>query len=491
MLVSKLQFAVIVLVSFILMQNSFAQNILTHNTGTIAVSMYDNSYIGHNWSATTGSGVIFTGGPDALYTAGFVAGYSLTKTVGLVGSFTDGGVPVMQDWVTTVPFSSFSSDPNFNQIATATFNDANAPAANLIGLSVVQTSLSNTNDDYVFLHYTITNNSGSTIIGLYAGVCADWDVGLANYLLNQGGYDPARNLAYQYENGGAADTRYYGFVAFNGLAGARVTTNSAFGTGGSGPVRDSVFHWISTFLNEPITTNGDYRSFIGAGPYNLGNGESVKVGFVVVAGTNLADLQANTDAAQTKWNNVVVPVELTSFTASVNPLGQAILKWVTATEINNRAFEIERRKENSDFVLIGFVEGKGTTTERQEYTFIDKNITAGKYYYRLKQIDFDGTFEYSNEIEVDAAPVSFSLEQNYPNPFNPSTKISYSIPYKSFVSLKVYDQLGTKVAELVQEEKEAGKYEIDFKASNLSSGIYFYKIQAGGFVETNKMILLK
>jgi len=187
---------------------------------------------------------------------------------------------------------------------------------------------------------------------------------------------------------------------------------------------------------------------------------------------------------------VVVPVELTSFSAnSIN--GNIILNWSTASEINNRIFEIERRNESSSFITIGYVEGKGTTTEQQEYSFIDKNISAGKYLYRLKQIDFDGTFEYSNEIEVDAAPLSFSLEQNYPNPFNPSTKISYSIPHKSFVTLKIFDPLGSMVSELVNEEKEAGRYEIDFSAVDFSSGVYFYKIQAGNFVETKKMILLR
>ena len=186
----------------------------------------------------------------------------------------------------------------------------------------------------------------------------------------------------------------------------------------------------------------------------------------------------------------IMPVELTSFTGnSVD--GNVTLNWSTATEINNRAFEIERRKENSTFVLIGFVEGNGTTTEKQEYTFVDKNITTGKYYYRLKQIDFDGTFEYSNEIEVDAAPVSFSLEQNYPNPFNPSTKISYSIPHKSFVTLKVFDPLGRIVDELVSKEKEAGRYELDFNAVDLSSGVYFYKLEAGDFIQTKKMILVR
>lgn len=193
-----------------------------------------------------------------------------------------------------------------------------------------------------------------------------------------------------------------------------------------------------------------------------------------------------------------VPVELTSFTASAQS-GYVKLNWSTATETNNRMFEIERRQENSDFVLIGFVEGNGTTTERQEYSYIDRDVTTGKYYYRLKQIDFDGTFEYSSEIEVDAAPTSFSLEQNYPNPFNPSTKIKYSIPsviasgakQSLLVTLKVYDVLGNEVATLVNEEKPAGIYEVTFNASGLSSGVYFYSIRAGDFVETKKMILIR
>ena len=188
--------------------------------------------------------------------------------------------------------------------------------------------------------------------------------------------------------------------------------------------------------------------------------------------------------------DITVPVELKSFTGS-STNGNVTLNWSTATETNNLIFEIERRKENSDFVLIGFVEGKGTTTETQEYSYIDRNVTTGKYLYRIKQIDFDGTFEYSNEIEVDAAPVSFSLEQNYPNPFNPSTKISYSIPQKSFVTIKIFNSLGEEISQLVNEEKEAGRYEVNFEANNHSSGVYFYKIEAGDFVDIKKMIFLK
>jgi CubicO group peptidase (beta-lactamase class C family) len=192
-----------------------------------------------------------------------------------------------------------------------------------------------------------------------------------------------------------------------------------------------------------------------------------------------------------------VPVELTSFTATAQN-GYVELNWSTATETNNQMFEIERRKENSDFVLIGFAEGTGTTTERQEYSYVDRDVTTGKYFYRLKQIDYNGTYEYlpagqagSIEIEVDATPVSFSLEQNYPNPFNPSTTIKFNLPEKEFVTIKVYDVMGNEVATLINDEKPAGSLSIEFDASDLASGSYFYKLQAGNNITTRKMILLK
>ncbi|HSW55802.1 MAG TPA: T9SS type A sorting domain-containing protein, partial [Ignavibacteriaceae bacterium] len=157
----------------------------------------------------------------------------------------------------------------------------------------------------------------------------------------------------------------------------------------------------------------------------------------------------------------------------------------------------------------GFVPGFGTTTEPKSYSFIDENVTTGTYKYRLKQIDFDGTYTYSNEIEiaVDFTPKEFVLYQNYPNPFNPSTKIKYSIPNVEthrdaslqMVTLKVYDILGNEVATLVNEEKQPGVYEVEFNSQfshsgavrNLSSGVYFYQLKAGSFVQTKKMILTK
>jgi hypothetical protein len=192
----------------------------------------------------------------------------------------------------------------------------------------------------------------------------------------------------------------------------------------------------------------------------------------------------------------IVPVELTSFTASVSN-GEVLLGWETATETNNFGFEVERNNQstnNENWQLIGFVEGNGTTTELHSYSFSDdiSSINASSLRYRLKQIDFNGVFEYSDEILVDnLAPADYVLEQNYPNPFNPSTTIKFGVPEKSNVVLTVYNSLGAEVATLVNEVREAGSYEIQFNANNFSSGIYYYRIASGNFTEIKKMILLK
>jgi len=190
----------------------------------------------------------------------------------------------------------------------------------------------------------------------------------------------------------------------------------------------------------------------------------------------------------------VTPVELTSFTAYVSD-NSVNLNWQTATETNNSGFQIERRKtldeRSEEWNTISFVSGNGTTIEPHTYAFVDKNLSSGIYKYRLKQIDYDGTSNYSNEIEVDITPNEFALYQNYPNPFNPITIIQFSIGTKQFVQLKVYDVLGNEIATLVNEEKAAGIYNVQFVMDNFSSGIYFYKLTAGEFVQTKKMLLLK
>ena len=183
------------------------------------------------------------------------------------------------------------------------------------------------------------------------------------------------------------------------------------------------------------------------------------------------------------------------FKANVNESGVS-LDWSTATEINNSGFQVERSSGNS-FEVIGFVGGHGTTTEIQNYSYLDNTVKSGTYTYRLKQIDFDGTFEYSNAIEVDFSGVTeFALAQNYPNPFNPSTVINFSLAVDSKVSLKIFDVLGQEVATLVNGQLAAGSHPISFNASLLNSGVYFYQIDATGidgqnFTSTKKMILTK
>jgi hypothetical protein len=191
-------------------------------------------------------------------------------------------------------------------------------------------------------------------------------------------------------------------------------------------------------------------------------------------------------------SNPVVPVELVSFTV-ISSTNGFLLEWKTATEINNLGFDIERTAgQNSSWNKIAFVPGYGTTTEQKNYSFIDEEVSSGKYYYRLKQIDYDGTFEYSDIIETEKLlPLVFSLEQNYPNPFNPVTNIKFQIPVSEFVSLKIFDVLGNEVAVLVNEFKSAGIYRLSFNASELGSGVYFYKLISGSFIETKKMILMK
>ncbi|MBE2279661.1 MAG: T9SS type A sorting domain-containing protein [Ignavibacteriaceae bacterium] len=186
-----------------------------------------------------------------------------------------------------------------------------------------------------------------------------------------------------------------------------------------------------------------------------------------------------------------IPVELTSFTASINGK-EVLLNWTTATETNNLGFEIQRSISGADFSRIGFVDGQGSTTTPYTYSFSDFASSFSKASYRLKQVDLDGSFTYSEVIEVDLLPFNFNLSQNFPNPFNPSTKISFSIPQNSIVNLAIYDISGQKVNELINnKEFTAGVYTIDFDAGRFTSGVYFYKLEAGGFSEVKKMTLLK
>ncbi|HMS34678.1 MAG TPA: T9SS type A sorting domain-containing protein [Ignavibacteria bacterium] len=192
------------------------------------------------------------------------------------------------------------------------------------------------------------------------------------------------------------------------------------------------------------------------------------------------------------WNNNVLPVELSSFTSAINKR-DVTLRWSTASETNNSNFEIERSSVNGSYSKVGSVAGNGTVPSTSNYFFTDRNLSSGNYSYRLKQIDFNGNFEYfnlNNEVNV-GIPSKFELSQNYPNPFNPSTTINFDIPSDGKVSIKLFDMSGKEVAVLVNEVKTAGYYSVNFNASSLSSGIYFYNITADNFTSTKKMTLIK
>jgi hypothetical protein len=187
-----------------------------------------------------------------------------------------------------------------------------------------------------------------------------------------------------------------------------------------------------------------------------------------------------------------LPVSLASLTSSTT--GRNVnLKWTTISEINNSGFDVERKGFSGDYVKVGHMQGKGTVSTPSSYEFTDRNLASGKYSYRLKQIDNNGNFEYYslNGDVVVGVPSKFDLSQNYPNPFNPSTKINFDMPKDGLVSLKIYDMLGREVSTLVSEFRTAGYYSVDFNASSLTSGVYFYRVSTGDFSAVKKMTVLK
>lgn len=214
------------------------------------------------------------------------------------------------------------------------------------------------------------------------------------------------------------------------------------------------------------------------GASNLGNG-----------GTNFTSISGQDFFTSTQ----ALPVELTSFAANIIPAG-VNLNWATATEINNFGFAVERKAAGSEWNQVAFIEGSGNSNAPKVYNYLDKNVDRTQnYQYRLKQIDNDGTFEYSHVVEANfAAPVTFNLDQNYPNPFNPSTKIRFSVQKDEHVSLQVYTIDGEKAAELFNGPASAGvNYELDFNGENLSSGVYYYKLVSASGTQVRKMLLMK
>jgi hypothetical protein len=252
-------------------------------------------------------------------------------------------------------------------------------------------------------------------------------------------------------------------------------------------------------LNSTIQTdsiNGNYHRMLAPGVYSF---QFTAEGHYPKTINNVVVNNFQTTVLNVQLIPNLIPVELIAFNADVVK-NNVKLNWKTITETNNMGFEVERAPSKSppkgetfgEWESIGFVSGLGTTTELHSYSFIDLNVFPGFYQYRLKQIDFDGSFTYSDIIEVEVeSPLEFLLEQNYPNPFNPSTNIKYSVPADGNVSLKVYDILGKEVSTLVDEFKQAGTFDVTFDGSSLSSGVYYYRLTSGEMTTTKKLMLTK
>lgn len=196
-------------------------------------------------------------------------------------------------------------------------------------------------------------------------------------------------------------------------------------------------------------------------------------------------------------NGVALPVELTLFTLSTNKQ-DVILQWSTVTELNSSLFRIERKSSDNQWEKIAEVKAAGSSLESKNYSYTDRNLSWGQYTYRLKILDNNGSFKYSNEIFADInSPEGFVLNQNYPNPFNPSTNISYYLPTESKISLTIFNSLGEQVSRLISDEESKGLHEINFNAANLAAGMYIYKLKAissdgkSSYTSSGKMLFIK
>jgi hypothetical protein len=218
---------------------------------------------------------------------------------------------------------------------------------------------------------------------------------------------------------------------------------------------------------------------------------------------NSVDFKINSTPTPRNARDSQLPIQVATLAAFYDQSERSVLlKWVTVSETNNFGFEVERSSQSVGPYLSFpgcFVQGHGTTLVPHAYVFSDQMATSGNRWYRLKQIDLDGTIHYTEAVQVqvnkntndEALPAVFSLAQNYPNPFNPSTTITVALPRDAKVSLEIYNTLGQKVVQLVDEVTTAGYHSVVFDASRLASGLYLYRMKSGDFVATQKMLVVK
>jgi hypothetical protein len=366
---------------------------------------------------------------------------------------------------------------------------------------------------YAIIQDTITGARHLATVDPLTGICAE--IGVLPGNMASLTYNSDLGILYGMSgSGGPSPETLYSI----NISTAAVTSHGSFplGTGFGEIIAYNfddmmIYHWTDgamemidpvTFLATPVAMSGVSMSepqgavYLGGGSFSVTDfnfSANTFKGYVVsMAGVVSFPVALPYQLRGLGFYNSLLPVELSSFVSAVS--GRDVtLSWSTASETNNSGFDIERSSANGSWTKVGNVSGNGTTTSPQSYTFADRGLSAGTYSYRLKQIDFNGNFEYfelSNEVNI-GVPSNFSLSQNYPNPFNPSTKINFDLPVDGNVSIKIFDMSGKEVMTLVNEARTAGYYSVSFNGASLSSGIYFYTIQSGSFVSTKKMTLIK
>jgi len=424
-----------------------------------------------------------------------------TSTLSTIGGFKEGqliGPAFSSEFILARTEDIFSETPveEDNWIAALEWADS-------IGVDVTTTSLSYLDYDPPFQSYTWEDMDGNTaLITIAADLAVKIGIVVVNSASNSG-FHPTHNTL-----GAPAD-------------GDSVITVGAVGSDGE----------RSSFSSVGPTVDGRIKPDLmamGSGVYVARSSSPTSYGFSggtsfscpILAGAaalvlsvdptltpmEILDLLRQTASRSSNPDNLMgwgiintldaielipVPVEFTLFSGSyVN--GAVLLEWTTATETNNYGFEIQKRYDNTSFEKIGFVPGNGTTTNGMQYSFEDNDLLTGRIYYRLKQLDFNGDFEYSNEIMVEVMNLTdYQLFQNYPNPFNPSTTIKYSVPAQSIIKIALYDIIGNEVSTLFDGIQPSGIHEINLTADNLPSGVYFISMTAQNFSKAIKITLMK
>lgn len=421
---------------------------------------------------------------------------------------------------------------NLNIIKNKIYDIQNTSSSTLRGMQLTPAAASVLNVINNFVSLTLDNGTKTTLYGIQILGSTDCTINLYYNTVRIGGthtggtagalisggivkgntgagsvYNQKNNVVLNTRTGGTAGTFHSGYfsgstnlvgtndIDFNVYYGFDSVSNHA-GWGGT-LFTDINSYRTAASPNEQNTIFKDVN-FVSSTDLHVAG---ASIGDFDLAGTPIAGITDDIDGqprhATVPYRggdegDVPLPVELSGFSANVS--GNSInLQWTTASELNNYGFEVERKHGKSSWLIVGFVEGAGTTSEFRNYNFIDKDLLSGVYAYRLKQIDLDGSFTYhllSGEVEI-GIPDMFDLVQNYPNPFNPSTVINYSIASPVPVRLVVFNSIGEEVITLVSELKQPGNYTVNFNAGSISSGVYYYKLVAGEFVAVKKMLFIK